>query len=182
MQTRNDVFWGLIEENRISLWRFAFALTGSNDDAKDLVSDTVLAAHTSFPKLKNIDGFRKSLYTIARRIHQRKTWRRRIFKPLEAGSHIEAELKNESSHDVALLLQALHSLPTKQREAVMLFEISGLSLEEIRTVQGGSLSGVKSRVTRGREAIQQLMSDQSKVILATREHPISESLITSILL
>jgi RNA polymerase sigma-70 factor (ECF subfamily) len=182
MQTQENVFWGLIEENRVSLWRFAFGLTGTDDDAKDLVSDTVLAAHNSFPKLKNIEGFRKSLYTIARRIHLRKTWRKRIFKPLEAGIHIEAETKNESSHDISLLLHALHSLPHKQREAVMLFEISGLSLEEIRAIQGGSLSGVKSRVTRGREAIQQMMSDRSKVILTPSEQSLSDSLVPSIML
>ena len=179
MHSNDGRFWDLIEENRVSLCRFAFALTGSDDDGKDLVSDTVLAAHASFPKLKNIDGFRKSLYTIARRIYRRKVWRRRIFSPLEAGLHVGEESGLESSHDIGVLLLALHRLPQKQREAVLLFEISGLSLEEIRNIQGGSLSGVKSRVTRGREAVQKLMSDHSKIIL-TEQFP--QSLPSSVML
>jgi RNA polymerase sigma-70 factor (ECF subfamily) len=52
---------------------------------------------------------------------------------------------------------ALSTLPEKQREAVTLFEISGLSLNEIMEIQGGSLSGVKSRVTRGREELARLL-------------------------
>jgi len=181
MQSRETVFWQLVEENRVSLYRFAYALTRSDDEAKDLVSETVLAAHTSFPKLRDVGGFRKSLYTIARRLHRRKTWRSRIFSPLEAGNHIE-ESQNESSHDIDVLLQALHSLPNRQREAVMLFELSGLSLEEIRTIQGGSLSGVKSRVARGRETLQTLLSDTRVIVPSVAGKPAQESLVPSILL
>lgn len=181
MQSKDSMFWDLVEENRISLCRFAFALTRSDDDAKDLVSDTVLAAHASFPKLRSIDGFRKSLYTIARRIHRRKVWRRRIFSPLETANHVRDESGLESSHDISVLLQAIHRLPHKQRDAVLLFEISGLSLEEIRRIQGGSLSGVKSRVTRGRDTIQKLMSDPSKTTLAHEKQQFSESLQSSII-
>jgi DNA-directed RNA polymerase specialized sigma24 family protein len=35
----------------------------------------------------------------------------------------------------------------------VLFEISGFPLEEIRQLQGGTLSGVKSRLKRGREQL-----------------------------
>ena len=119
MEKPEPQFWDLVEENRSALGRFAYALTGSKDDAKDLVSETVLAAHKSFPKLQNINGFRKSLYTIARRIHRKKIWRKRIFSPLEVASHFEDDVRTESAHDIMVLLLALEKLPTKQREAVL---------------------------------------------------------------
>jgi RNA polymerase sigma-70 factor (ECF subfamily) len=167
MQNNEGVFWGLIEEHRASLWQYALALTRSRDDAKDLVSETVLAAHTSFPQLHDIKGFRKSIYTIASRIYKRKKWRSKIFTPLESVEQYEGGGIAESSHDLELLMKALALLPPKQKEAVLLFEIAGLSLEEIREVQGGTLSGVKSRVKRGREELTRLMSDGQKVFVLT---------------
>jgi RNA polymerase sigma-70 factor (ECF subfamily) len=47
----------------------------------------------------------------------------------------------------------LAKLPSRQREALVLFELSGFSLDEIRQLQGGTLSGVKSRMKRGREQL-----------------------------
>jgi RNA polymerase sigma-70 factor (ECF subfamily) len=59
-----------------------------------------------------------------------------------------------------VLDRALARLPEKQREAVILFEISGFSLAEIREIQGGSLSGVKSRIVRGRDNLANLLRDR----------------------
>jgi len=162
MQNAEVLFWKLVEENRVSLGRFALALTGSSDDAKDLVSETVLAAHRSFPTLRDTAGFRKSLYTIVKRLHRKKVWRKRIFAPIHAASSVEDRI-GESGHDVEKLLHTLDRLPAKQREAVLLFEITGLSLEEIRDIQGGTLSGVKSRVARGREELSRLMKDKERI-------------------
>ena len=180
MQNAEALFWRLIEENRVALGRFALALTGSSDDAKDLVSETVLAAHRSFSALRDIDGFRKSLYTIARRLHKKKVWRKRIFAPIQLAVSVEDRGIGESSYDVEVLLLALEKLPAKQREAVLLFEITGLSLEEIRDIQGGTLSGVKSRVTRGREELAQLMKDEERTPLpAFKKKPIEAAAVSA---
>src|SRR5258706_7370466 len=163
MQNAEALFWRLVEENRVPLGHFALALTGSSDDCKELVSETVLAAHRSFPTLRDIAGFRKSLYTIARRLHRKKVWRKRIFAPIHLAISVEDRGIEESRYDVEVLLLTLEKLPARQREAVLLFEITGLPLEEIRGIQGGSLSGVKSRVTRGREELSRLMKDEERI-------------------
>ena len=154
-------FWDLVEEHRPALWRFSLGLTKSREDARDLTSETVLAAFRSFSRLRDRSTFRKSLFTIAVRIHRRAMWRRRIFAPNDDAINIEAPQSEESAYDLELLTKSLGALPERQREAILLFEISGLSLEEIRSVQGGSLSGVKSRVTRARETLRRLMTDSS---------------------
>jgi RNA polymerase sigma-70 factor (ECF subfamily) len=59
----------------------------------------------------------------------------------------------DAGYDVEVLYSLLEKLPPRQRECVVLFELSGFSLEEIRQVQGGTLSGVKSRLKRGREQL-----------------------------
>jgi DNA-directed RNA polymerase specialized sigma24 family protein len=46
--------------------------------------------------------------------------------------------------------KALSALPEKQREAVVLFEIEGFSIEEVAKMQNAKISAVKSRLARGR--------------------------------
>jgi RNA polymerase sigma-70 factor (ECF subfamily) len=70
-------------------------------------------------------------------------------------------MNNESSYDLELLLASLKKLSTSQREAIVLFEISGLSLKEIQEIQGGSISGVKSRLTRARDNLRRLITDSN---------------------
>ncbi|HEX5315660.1 MAG TPA: RNA polymerase sigma factor, partial [Candidatus Kapabacteria bacterium] len=156
-----EVFWQLVEEHRAGLWRFALGLTRSREEARDLVSETVLAAHRSFPKLRDREAFRKSLMTIAARIYRRQRWRRRIFSDADAAPEMAVEFTRESSYDLDLLMQTLDKLPERQREAILLFEISDFSIEEIRTVQGGTLSGVKARLKRGREALRAKLVDKN---------------------
>ena len=154
-------FWSLIEEHWESLWRFSLGLTGSEDDAKDLVSDTVLDAHKSFGSLRTPQAFKSFLFTIAHRRYLRGRWRKRIFATLEEAMHLGHDDAPESSYDLGLLLHALQALPEKQKEALLLFEISGLSLAEIQAIQGGSLSAVKARLSRGREALRVSVADDT---------------------
>ncbi len=102
------------------------------------MSDAVLASHKSFSKLKDQLAFRKFLFTIAVRIHKRKVWRHKIFASESEAGDASIEDSSESPHDLDLLMEALSALPEAQRESLMLFEFSGLSIEEIRDVQGGS--------------------------------------------
>ena len=150
----------LLEPERERIWQLSYALTGSYDEACDLASETFLAAYKSFPSLRDLAAFRKFLSTIAIRLHRRKRWRNRIFSPLHDAENSSYEMNGESSYDLDLLLAALKKLPRVQRETIVLFEISGLSLNEIKEIQGGSISGVKSRLTRAREHLKQLLTDK----------------------
>jgi RNA polymerase sigma-70 factor (ECF subfamily) len=49
--------------------------------------------------------------------------------------------------------RALASLPAVQREAIILFELDGFTIEEIAGLQGSTISAVKSRLARGRERL-----------------------------
>jgi RNA polymerase sigma-70 factor (ECF subfamily) len=59
--------------------------------------------------------------------------------------------------EMGIVMAALDKLPAKMKETILLFDIGDLSLEEIRHIQGGTLSGVKSRLRRGRELLKQLL-------------------------
>ena len=175
MQEKNGLYWQLIEEHWETLWHFALGLTADRDSAEDLMSETILATEKSFPSLRNISAFKSFLCTIALRLHRRKRWRNRIFVRLEEASSEAYEYARESTHDLELLLAAISTLPEKQREAILLFEISGFSLEEIRELQGGSLSSVKMRLMRARESLKNQLEDPYFPLKKSR----SELLLTS---
>ncbi len=160
--TQQERFLALLLPVRHRLVHFARILTQDHDEAKDLVSDTILAALERFETLKNEKAFLSYLMTIATRIHKRRQWRQRLFTPLKGEAtdvRQDGHEVFEASIDAKVLYKAMGELPEKQREAIALFEITGLSLEEVREIQGGSLSAVKMRLVRGREKLKEILTD-----------------------
>lgn len=142
------------------LERYARALTSNDEDARDIVGETVLLAYEQFHNVKNREAFVFYLFTIARRLYKRRVWRRRIFGELNEDHAMKISdggTQPDTYADIGALRAALADLPERTREALVLFELSGLSLAEIQTMQGGSLSGVKSRVMRGRKQVARLL-------------------------
>lgn len=158
---------------------FAYAMTRNPDDAGDLVAETVLRAYEAFPTLRDRQAFVSFVFTIATREHRRRTRRARLFaayEPERAERIRFAGTMPDVAADVRALYEAINTLPTKQREAVVLFEISGFTLAEVQAVQGGTLSGVKVRLHRARRRLAELLgvSAEGEPDIATpigRSHP-----------
>ncbi|GAB1371764.1 RNA polymerase sigma factor [Candidatus Kapaibacterium sp.] len=163
----------LYDEVHTSLVKYCRAVSKTREDAKDLVSDTILAAYEKFHTVRNRQAFLSYLFTIADRIHKRRRWRMRLFGEYDSE---KAELipgyfsSPDTGADVEILYNALAKLPDKTKNTLILFEISGLSLEEIKEIQGGSLSGVKSRLVRGREMLKDLLKDKGDLQYQHNNH------------
>jgi RNA polymerase sigma-70 factor (ECF subfamily) len=159
-ERRQEQFLELLRPVHDRLESFALAMTRDAEEAKDLVSETLLRAYEHFDELRNPAAFVGYLLAIASRLQKRGWWRRRLFEvfDMERAEAIPDTVSAPDAHvDVDLLYTALAKLPEAQRETVVLFEITGFSLEEIQRIQGGSLSGVKSRLVRGRERLARLL-------------------------
>lgn len=148
------------EEKRLSA--FAMALCRNRDDAKDLVSETVLRAYETFGKLKEKQAFASYLFSIASRAYKRRNWRRRIFGVWsdDVAENIPAKILYPGvGLDIELLYKCLDKLSPEMKEAIVLFEIAGFSIKEIEEIQNASASAVKLRLKRGREKLKQLMTE-----------------------
>lgn len=155
-----EEFLRLLLPLRDRLTHYARAVSRTREEADDLVGDAILGALEGFGKLRNPEAFAGYLFRIASRLQKRRRWRRRIFGVYDEGrAHAigSGGPSPETAAEVVLLYRALEKLPAAQREAVVLFEISGLALEEIRVIQGGSLSAIKSRISRGRQELARLL-------------------------
>lgn len=127
-------------------------------DGDDLFQETVLRAFHRIGDLRDEARFPGWIYTVLLSVHRsrarREFWRR--FLPLDreterdlprtdpAGGIDEERWRAERAS------RALAHLPAVQREAVVLFEIDGFSIEEIAAFQEASVPAVKSRLQRGR--------------------------------
>lgn len=164
-EEKQIVFLELYEESRESLVRYAKSIARNYQDAMDLVQETTLKAYDGFEMLNNRQAFKSYLFSIAARTHKRQRWRSRLFFNFSSyeKEFISFEEMSDNSantdinYDILALREALEKLPAEQKEAVVLFEISGLSLEEIKEIQGISLPGVKSRLQRGRRTLTKLL-------------------------
>ncbi|MDP4220102.1 MAG: RNA polymerase sigma factor [Bacteroidota bacterium] len=157
---KQEEFLLLLEPVHTRLWRFVLSVTRDHCEAEDLLSETVLASYERFESLKDKQAFTSFLFTIATRIHYHQKRRKNWFGAYNAeyaDSLESSEIAPDSAADIRIVRDALSELSPRQRETVVLFEISGFSLEEIREIQGGTLSGVKSRLVRGRKELSKLL-------------------------
>jgi len=148
--------------------------------AKDLASETVLKAFENFDRLREPNAFLSYLFTIAVRINRHERVRSAKWQPLVVADFAELEDPGNSPDaraDVDHLYAALAKLPKKQREAIVMSEIAGLKLEEVASIQGSSLSAVKSRVSRGRMKLAELLgvNDEPAIMTASGFSPNAES-------
>lgn len=131
-------------------------------DGDDLLQEAVLRAFNKLPALRDESCFRAWFYTILLSVHRNRArrgfWRR--FLPLEAvpdpawePAGPDGAAWEEERQQAMRASRALATLPAVQREAIVLFEIEGFSIDEIATLQQASVTAVKSRLARGRKRL-----------------------------
>lgn len=157
---RQRRFMALLTPHYRYLERYALAMERDREASLDLVGETLLRAWERFDDLRDPRAFLSWLLTIARRL-ARDRRRRRFFIKEHLGH--AALLLAETSHipelsaDVTALHAAMARLPVAQREAIVLFELNGLSLQEVAEVQECSVGAVKVRLHRGRAKLGALL-------------------------
>ncbi|HXO63447.1 MAG TPA: sigma-70 family RNA polymerase sigma factor [Steroidobacteraceae bacterium] len=143
------------------LRRFARALCGNAHDADDLVQTTVERALKHAGQLRPDSQLAGWTFGIVRNAwidEQRARGRRtRLFAPAESGEHV-ADATHGSQAELLAVQEALQRLPEEQRLAVALVLIEGLSYKEAAHIMEVPVGTLTSRLARGREALQELLT------------------------
>jgi RNA polymerase sigma factor (sigma-70 family) len=144
------------------LRRFARTMTRHHADADDLVQLSVERAITRLdqwnPQLR-LDGWMFKIMKNAWIDEVRSRGRgREIFAPEEAGALVGDTSSDQQLHAMAVQ-QAMSELPDEQRLAVSLVLVEGLPYKEAAAVLDIPIGTLTSRLARGREALQRLLSD-----------------------
>jgi RNA polymerase sigma factor (sigma-70 family) len=135
-------------------------LSRSVDDGDDLYQESLQRAFEKLPSLRDTERFRSWFFAVLLSVHRsrarRRAWRR-YFSWEDAHAQgfdppgIDGRRYEDARQGSARAAMALSSLKPAEREAVVLFDLEGLSLEEVAGLQKASLSAVKSRLARGRK-------------------------------
>lgn len=159
-----DLYAALVGRYQEMLYRHALGMVSQADAAADLVQDSFVKAYTSLRHCDDPARFGAWIFRILRnRCLDYLKDRRRQTVPLDQEAVIAPSRENpETDLDRAELRRAVSSaldtLPEAQREAFLLKHVDGRSYEEMAELLGASISALKMRVMRAREALQLLLS------------------------
>lgn len=165
-ETKQERFLRLLAPVQEPLERFALFLTRNREDARDLISETLLHAFEKLETLREEITFQSFVFTIARRTFYNRKTRTRTFERRENDQIDElfsdGGLAPDDALDIQFLYKALDKLPQAQREAVMMAEIMGFTHKEIQKIQGGTVTGVKVRIYRAKRQLAKLLGADGK--------------------
>lgn len=141
---------------------FGRSLSGSRDVADDLVQETLMKAWAARDRFQAGTNMRAWTFIILRN-HFLSQMRRSRFKgewdDLVADRMLAAPAGQDKQIELADLQRALLQLPSSQREALILVGAGGFAYEEAAEICGVAVGTIKSRVARGRAALEQLLED-----------------------
>ncbi|MDX2360594.1 MAG: sigma-70 family RNA polymerase sigma factor [Crocinitomicaceae bacterium] len=162
---KEEKFMALYTPVHENFERFCKARVYGDIDFKDLMHDTIVIAYEKFDKLEDPKAFLHFLFGICIRVLANTNKKKRLLHLKDDAKLMQVEdhsTRADRNEDVDVLYKALSKLPEEQREALVLFEISGFSIAEIAELQKAGVSAVKQRLSRGRQALLQLLRDTAQ--------------------
>ena len=141
---------------------FRNRLRGAQEDAEDLVQETLVALHTRRDSYDPKCPLTAWMYAIARyrMIDHLRRSKRRAHSSIDGLDIGEPDPEYEASdarRDIAVLLD---KLPEKQRTAIRLVKLEERSVREASTLTGLSESDIKISIHRGLKALMRLMAQE----------------------
>ena len=169
-------FEELVRKYRERIWGVIYHMTANREDAADLAQDAFIKAFQSINRFQGQSAFFTWLYRIAVNAtlnHLEKAKLRRFFSlekirdeaPVATLLDQLADPGNASDRAACLgelqqkLNEAMQKLSIKHRTVVTLFEIDGLSHEEIAEITGTSVGTVRSRLHYAKQLLQAELKD-----------------------
>jgi len=141
---------------------FGRSLSGSRDLADDLVQETLLKAWAARKRFQAGTNMRAWTFIILRNLFLSQMRRARFkgeWDELTASKLLAAPASQDRHVELADMQRALMQLPQPQREALILVGAGGFAYEEAAEICGCAVGTIKSRVARGRVALEALMND-----------------------
>ena len=144
----------------------AWRILGNREDARDAAQEVFLRVYKYLGRFRSDQDFAAWLYRIIVNVcrdHARKRGRRDQFTSYEAEHRLGSFNSIASSEDVeasllrsqqqAMIGEALDSLSVKERAAIVLRDLEGLTTEEVARALGSSQTTVRSQISTARAKI-----------------------------
>lgn len=161
-----------------AVYRFALRLSGSPDQAEDLVQETFLRAFKSWGQYTKGTAAKSWLFTICRNVFLRRRERTQRHDQIVSEnvgrsgpgpnpmnpvwvSVLGVDPEGDFFESIVdeQIIQAIQDLPEEYRSAVVMSDLEGLPYAEIAEAMGVPVGTVKSRLFRGRRQLQKVLYD-----------------------
>ncbi|MBX8938920.1 RNA polymerase sigma factor [Enterococcus gilvus] len=142
-------FVEVIKEDELRLYNTALRIMGDEQDAADVLQETIIAAYKNIGKLKKAKYFYTWLYRIL--INQcNKYLREKDTYEVLDGDNYSSIADLEAFNSIEYLVK---NLDEKYKIPILLFYQSGFSVKEIAVILGEPEGTVKSKLSRGRSMV-----------------------------
>lgn len=153
-------FAPLVERHQTRLFRHARSLGLDRDTAADMVQESLVRAWQRLDECQDPDRFGFWVSRILRNLcldHLKSASQRKrsAMPPQLQATKNDPEHEQETANLGEALNRALEALPVEQREGFVLRHVEGRSYQEMAEAAGASVSAVKMRVHRAREALKE---------------------------
>lgn len=142
--------------------QFVRSRIASSADVDDVMQCVFLSIHSRLEDLRNVDRLESWVFQIARNTvtdHLRK--KRNMQNDVDSLEDDSDDSQEENLHAVLsnCLGAMIERLPEGQRRSLSMYEFGGMSQKEIAKRESVSLSGVKSRIQRGRKSLEVMLRE-----------------------
>ena len=173
-----EAFERLYQHFSGKILNYIYRMTGSREEAEDLMQDTFILAHRNLGSLKENEKFQSWLFRIAKNnVYQKYRRKPAQIESIDADSapelseahRLETPMKGPEESALSGELEetierAISELSEKYREVFVLSAIHKLSYREISEILGRSLAAIKSDIHRARvqvrDKIKEYLGDQ----------------------
>ncbi len=170
-----EAFDEIVARYKDGIYNYIWRMISNREDAEDLTQEVFVRAFVAIKSFRRESKLRTWLYKIATNLcvdkYRRAGLGKQIVIPLERGRHDAEGCKPfdlpDNTHDPqrvyeraalqAEVQKALSRLPEKLRAAIVLYDLEGMSYQEIAGALGCPVGTVKSRIFNARMRLRDLL-------------------------
>ena len=164
----------LMEKHESKMYAVALRMCQNREDAQDCLQDAMLRIYKALPSFKGQSSFSTWAYRITMNTCLDELRRKKVrqassldqmldlgWSPVDENNSTERHADNmELKRNLS---RAIQTLPEEMRAAVVLRDVQGFSYDEIAEMLSTNVGTVKSRISRGREKLREILSKDAEL-------------------
>ncbi len=169
-----ESFEKLIESYQLKAYNIAFRMLGNEEDAKDAIQDSFIKIYHSLHNFRGDSSFYTWVYRIVSNtcydfLKKKNRLNNNIMSLTSYNNSLEGEIGDikdelhqpdillDNKENEATMVQCIHKLSYDHKSVIILRDIQGFSYEEIAQILNCSEGTVKSRISRARNKLKEIV-------------------------
>ncbi|MDU2673841.1 MAG: sigma-70 family RNA polymerase sigma factor [Clostridium sp.] len=153
-----DAFCNLIRINKISMYRVAKSILSKEEDVEDAVSEAILKAYKNIKSLKDESFFKTWLIRIV--INESNTLYKKRSREISVENEHFVNLQVNDKYKDVTLYNAINALDDDLRTTTILFYFEDMKYKDIAKVLDIKEGTVKSRLSRAKEKLYNILKEE----------------------